>query len=93
MILHEDRSEPEGHEPNFRSCWECNPAHEHLKKVNTLHYCLFCERQWVFDLFLDEVGSPGRMMEICSERYGLKPGDSTTLVDAGYRMVVIEMSI
>ena len=41
-------------EPAMRSCWECNGAHEHLKKVNTLHCCWECGRYWVFDIFLDE---------------------------------------
>lgn len=27
--------------PTIRSCWECNPAHEHLKSAALL-YCFAC---------------------------------------------------
>ncbi len=30
--------------PAFRSCWECNAAHEHLKEANGLFKCFECGR-------------------------------------------------
>jgi hypothetical protein len=92
MILYSDRAEREEAEPAMRSCWECNSAHEHLKTVNTLHLCFDCGRLWVFDLFLDEVGSAEEMMRICAERYGMKPGGSTASVDTGHRAQVFEVT-
>jgi hypothetical protein len=91
MILTATDSTLEEHEPHHRSCWECNSAHEHLKRVNTLHECLFCGRQWVFDLYLDEVGSPEKMFEICSQRFGLQAGDSTSTVGPGVEQVCVVM--
>lgn len=29
---------------SMRSCWECNPAHEHLKTVGGLFTCFDCGR-------------------------------------------------
>ena len=43
----------EEHEPVMRSCWECNEAHEHLKEVDSLHYCFWCGRYWMFGHYLD----------------------------------------
>ncbi len=40
-------------EPAFRSCWECNPAHDYLKDVDTLHICFVCSRSWVKGQFLN----------------------------------------
>ena len=28
----------------MRSCWECNRAHEHLKKQGTTFWCFLCEK-------------------------------------------------
>lgn len=28
----------------MRTCWECNPAHEHLKDVGGLFTCIDCAR-------------------------------------------------
>jgi len=41
-------------EPAFRSCWECNAAHEHLKDTSFLHWCFSCGRYWIFGRYLDE---------------------------------------
>ena len=30
--------------PIMRSCWECNPAHEHLKNIDYPFWCLWCDR-------------------------------------------------
>jgi len=79
-------------EPAFRSCWECNLAHEDLKKVNTLHMCFACGRYWVFDRFLDGFDSDERFDAFFEDK-GLKPGDSTTKIDAGYRVASIEMHL
>lgn len=31
--------------PAFRSCWECNGAHEHLKMCDWL-VCFICEKEY-----------------------------------------------
>lgn len=31
-----------GKEIIMRSCWKCNSAHKHLKKVDYLIYCFIC---------------------------------------------------
>lgn len=80
--------EMEKGEPVLRSCWECNPAHEYLKKVNWLHYCLGCGRYWVFENFLDFFQSDEEFDGFFKER-GMAPGDSTTQIDAGYRVMVL----
>jgi hypothetical protein len=36
----------------MRSCWECNPAHEHLKKVGGLFVCYDCVRWFMNGDFL-----------------------------------------
>jgi len=79
-------------EPSFRSCWECNGAHEGLKKVNTLHVCFACGRYWVFDQFLNGFDNDNEF-DAFFEDMGLQPGDSTTKIDAGYRVVSIEMHL
>ena len=57
----------EEHEPIMRSCWECNEAHEHLKKAESLHCCFWCSRYWIFGRFLDEFETPEAMDEfLCS---------------------------
>ncbi len=46
----------EPHEPILRSCWECNPAHAHLKEARgpVLYYCIVgCGRRWVNGKFLE----------------------------------------
>lgn len=79
-------------EPAFRSCWECNSAHEHLKKVNSLHNCFSCNRFWVFDRFLDEFETDEEF-DAFFESKGMKPGDSTMTIDAGYRITVMEIEV
>lgn len=32
---------------SMRSCWECNPAHKHLKKCGGLFICFGCGRWWM----------------------------------------------
>lgn len=27
----------------LRTCWVCNPAHEHLKKIDEVIYCFSCD--------------------------------------------------
>jgi len=74
-------------EPAFRSCWECNAAHEHLKKVNMLHVCIMgCGRYWVFDRFLDEFDTDEEFDAFFLGK-GLHAGESTKKVDAGYRVL------
>lgn len=31
----------------MRSCWECNPSHEHLKKIGGLFTCIDCGRYYM----------------------------------------------
>ena len=76
-------------EPIIRSCWECNVAHEHLKKVNVLHHCLWCERFWVFDKYMDSHKSDSDFDAFCIEK-GLTYGDSTQTIDTGYRLMTVK---
>ena len=40
---------------SMRSCWECNPAHEHLKNVGGLFTCFECGRWYMNgDYFTNE---------------------------------------
>lgn len=36
----------------MRSCWQCNPAHEHLKEVKGLFVCLECDRYYEEGVFI-----------------------------------------
>ena len=78
----------EKNEPAMRSCWECNKCHEGLKKVNCLHVCYDCGRYWVFDRFLDSLKSDEEFDKFFKDK-GMKVGDSTTKIDAGYRITVM----
>lgn len=72
-------------EPSLRSCWKCNPAHEHLKTVNMLHTCFECGRYWVYDRFVDSFVTDEKFDNFF--RYnGLKEGESTSKIDKGYRL-------
>lgn len=71
-------------EPVMRSCWECNEAHEHLKKVNTVHICFNCGKYWVYNRFLDSFKDDE--LDKWLEKKGVKKGMSTTKIDAGYRI-------
>jgi len=37
----------------MRSCWECNPAHNHLKKVGGLFTCFECGRWYMNGGYFD----------------------------------------
>ena len=78
-------------EPALRSCWECNGAHEHLKTVNWLHVCYSCGRYWVFDRFLDALETDADFDSFMQSK-GLQVGDSTTKIDAGYRIYKISLA-
>ena len=58
----------EEHEPVMRSCWECNEAHEHLKDVDSLHCCFWCNRYWMFGQYLDTFDSPEKLDAFLKER-------------------------
>ena len=78
--------EMEEGEQNFRSCWKCNPSHERLKKVNTLHQCFDCGRYWIYDRLFEEFGDKDNFDNEAWNKYfceemGLNPGDSTTKID------------
>ena len=75
-------------EPARRSCWECNSAHEHLKKVNMLHTCWECGRYWIFDRYLESFQTDGEFDNFFKS-LGMKSGDSTQKIDAGYRINAI----
>lgn len=77
-------------EPAIRSCWECNSAHEHLKKVNILHTCFSCGRFWIFNKFIDKFKND-QEFDNFFESMGLKKGDSTTKIDKGYRITKITL--
>jgi len=72
-------------EPYMRSCWRCNDCHQHLKKVNMLHWCFSCGKYWIFDKFLTEIGSDEKLAEFL-KGMGLKEGQSTSTIDKGYRI-------
>jgi hypothetical protein len=38
---------------SMRSCWECNPSHEHLKTVGGLFTCFECGRWYMNGGFFD----------------------------------------
>lgn len=62
-------------EPVMRSCWECNPAHGHLKNATRLHYCPWCDRYWIFGRYLDSFDSPEEMDEFLKEHLEHVHGD------------------
>jgi len=78
----------ENGEPATRSCWQCNSAHEHLKTVNFLHVCFACGRYWIFDRYMDEFKNDEEFDNFFKS-LGLKPGESTTKIDKGYRIIVM----
>ena len=93
MIYSEDGTiKTEEGEPVMRSCWRCNKAHEHLKTVNSLHACFRCCRLWVFDKFLGSFDDSKALAEWLMSK-GVKPGQSTREVDAGYRIMSITFEV
>lgn len=42
MTLEEYNKRIKDDEPVIRSCWNCNSAHNHLKKADYLIYCVWC---------------------------------------------------
>jgi len=70
-----DIVELEEGEPVFRSCWECNSAHEYLKNRSSLHKCFSCGRWWVLGSFI-ECKTDEEFISLMT-KIGLKPGDST----------------
>ena len=58
----------EEHEPVMRSCWECNGAHEHLKHVDSLHFCFWCVRYWIHGHYMDEFDTPEKLDAFLKER-------------------------
>lgn len=67
-------------EPYMRSCWECNLAHEYLKKVNSLFLCFVCDKYWLFGEFLT---SKDKVEELIAffNRHGLKENMSSTEIE------------
>lgn len=54
MITNIQKAEQLQKEDKFsiRSCWECNHAHERLKKASGLYTCYDCERWFINGDFL-----------------------------------------
>lgn len=48
----------------LRSCWECNPAHEHLKQADHLICCFECGRYWYKGVCITDLA-------IRKEKYGV----------------------
>lgn len=45
----------DGRAPALRSCWECNPAHDHLNQEDDILYlCFVCNRYYMDGIFLTE---------------------------------------
>lgn len=88
IYLGDGKLKMEKGEPVLRSCWNCNSAHKHLKKVNFLHTCFSCGRFWIFDKFLDRFKSD-KEFDNFFEKMGLKKGESTTKIDKGYRITCL----
>lgn len=44
MTLEEYKQRCKDGEPIMRSCWNCNPAHKHLKKADYIIWCFECGR-------------------------------------------------
>lgn len=77
--LGNDSIQLEKDEPLMRSCWECNSAHEHLKKTNILHLCFNCGKLWIFDKFIETLKTKKEFSSYMRQ-IGLNPGDSTTKI-------------
>ncbi len=43
----------------MRSCWECNAAHEHLKRAEGLFWCFDCGRMFSHGGFIIGTGGDG----------------------------------
>ncbi|NIO36728.1 hypothetical protein GTO27_03390, partial [Candidatus Bathyarchaeota archaeon] len=84
-LLKNGKLKVEKDEPVMRSCWKCNNSHEHLKKVNVMHYCFLCGRQWIFDKFFTQLRSEKNLIKYLKS-LGLKEGESTRKIDKGYRV-------
>lgn len=61
-------------EPALRSCWECNPAHEHLKDetCESLFVCFSCGRYYVFGRFTEDFDTDEKLFSFLNERFDAK---------------------
>lgn len=58
---------------SMRSCWECNPSHEHLKHVGGLFICFACGRWYMNgDYFTSE--------EHCNAKFEAREGHKALTV-------------
>lgn len=58
-------------EPAFRSCFECNKEHEHLKFTKHVHLCKNCDRFWINGYFFsafDRTEDFLEFMKICVKK-------------------------
>jgi len=54
-------------EPVFRSCWECNSGHEHLKDAEFLHLCFACGKYWIHGKYLSDFKTEDEMDKFLKE--------------------------
>jgi len=67
---------PQPGEPALRSCPECNPAHEYLRNVHSLHSCNTCGRYWVLGRYIDSFEEDEDFDAFFASR-GMQRGGST----------------
>jgi len=100
MRVFADRIETEKGEPELRSCWECNPAHDYLKEHSALKCCFECGRYYCFDRFLDSfeglpVGRQSKsegiyfenILEWLRRKCGYKEGEKTSKISPSKAMI------
>ncbi len=63
-------------EPVWRSCWECNSSHGHLKNRDRVHECTRCGKWWVAGIDFNKIESD-EAFDAAFTSLGMKPGDST----------------
>jgi hypothetical protein len=91
IYLGNGKSKLEKYEPDLRSCWECNGAHIHLKKMNTLLCCLECGEYYIFGKKMSSFKNNKQFDDFFEKKHGMKKGQSTTKIDLGYRIWVLEV--
>lgn len=65
-----------GIEPCLRSCWECNPAHKHLRESPYLHLCYRCGKVWCLSWDFDTEATHEEFNQHFEFR-GVQYGEST----------------
>lgn len=94
MIFHGNAITMEEHEPAFRSCWQCNGCHEHLKRDWYVKYCCNCGHYYLGDKILGDFydghpdtpeGDNAARQEMTDwlRGLGVKDGESTSKLGTG----------